>query len=159
MRVPCFSLSSASLTSRRQVLTLLASGLAGFFSGCASRGRKRVHPVRGRILVNGQPAAQAQVVLHPPEAAGEAAAEVVKPTGQTDEEGYFSLTSYAQSDGAPEGDYAVSVTWFRVASRGKNDVVRYNALPQRYASPQTSLLKVSIQKDTRELPPLQLFAR
>lgn len=124
-----------------------------------SSGRKPVHPVRGQVLVNGQPVPQAQVLFHPTGAAPNAASDAVRPTGQTDEQGYFTLTSYASNDGAPEGDYDVTVTWFRLAQSGRNDLMRYNALPPRYATPQTSQLRVTVNKGSNELPALQLSAR
>jgi 5-hydroxyisourate hydrolase-like protein (transthyretin family) len=131
------------------VLTLAA------LSPACSSGRKPVNPVRGQILVNGKPAAQAQVLLHPVEG-GQSEPH---PTGQTDDQGNFTLTSYANGDGAPEGSYAVTVTWFRVAAGGRNEVVRYNALPQRYAVPESSQLRVTIAKGNNELTPLQLYSR
>jgi hypothetical protein len=113
-----------------------------------------VHKVHGQILVDGQPAVQAQVLFHPAEGGDDAP----KPTGQTDEQGYFNLTSFVNGDGAPEGGYLVTVTWFRVYQRGQ-EVVRYNALPPRYANPQSSQLQVSVAKGNNELSPLQLYSR
>lgn len=122
-------------------------------SACSS-GRKPVQPVRGQILVDGQPAAQAQVLLHPAEGSN----DDPRPTGQTDDQGYFQLTSYAKDDGAPQGSYHVTVTWFRVWDSGR-EVVRYNALPQRYADPKSSQLQVSVAKGQKELTPLDLTSR
>ena len=64
-----------------------------------SNSRKPVYPVRARLLVDGKPAAQAQVLFHPSENSPEDAA----PAGQTDDQGYFKLTTYANGDGAPGG--------------------------------------------------------
>lgn len=128
------------------VLTLLCSA-------CSS-GRKPVQQVRGQILVDGKPAAQAQVLFHPAEGGNDAP----HPTGQTDDEGYFNLTSYVNGDGAPPGDYLVTVTWFRVYTGGQ-EVVRYNALPPRYANPKSSQLQASVAKGNDELSPLQLYSR
>jgi hypothetical protein len=44
-------------------------------------------------------------------------------------------------------------------SDAPREVVRYNVLPQRYAAPQSSQLRVSIAKGNNELNPLQLFSR
>jgi hypothetical protein len=110
--------------------------------------------VHGQILVDGRPAALAQVLFHPAEGNNDA----TKPTGQTDEQGYFTLTSYVNGDGASPGDYRVTVTWFRVYTRGQ-EVARYNALPQRYANPQSSQLQVSVAMGNTELSPLELSSR
>jgi hypothetical protein len=128
--------------------------LAVLCPACSS-GRKPVHPVRGRVLVNGKPAAQAQVLFHPVQNDE----TEPRPTGQTDDQGYFTLTSYANNDGAPEGEYAVTVTWFRVARSGKEELVPYNVLPPRYASQQTSRLRATVTPGSNELTPFQLTVR
>ena len=142
--------------SPRRLLPFLAVlALVALCPACSS-GRKPIHKVHGQVLVDGKPAAQAQVLLHPAEGA-----EELRPGGQTDDQGYFNLTSYVNGDGAPEGDYAVTVTWFRIRRDGSQagDVVRYNALPQRYAVVQTSQLRVTVNKGDNELTPLQLSSR
>lgn len=140
--------------SQRWLSLLIVLALLVSCPACSS-GRKPVHPVRGRVLVNGKPAAKAQVLFHPAQGGEEAP----KPSGQTDEQGYFTLTSYAHSDGAPEGDYSVTVTWFGVARSGNQELVPYNVLPRRYADRQTSQLRAAINKGSNELPPFLLNAR
>ena len=144
----------ATLAPQRLLPTLIVLVLAAFCSACSS-GRKPVQPVRGQILVDGQPAAQAQVLFHP--AAG--GKDEPHPSGHTDDQGYFHLTSYTKGDGAPEGNYVVTVTWFRVFGGGGQEVVRYNVLPPHYANPQSSQLQVTVAKGNNELTPLQLYSR
>ncbi|HEY7328334.1 MAG TPA: hypothetical protein VH592_11870 [Gemmataceae bacterium] len=143
-----------ALIPKRLLSTLVVLSFALLCSACSS-GRKPVQPVRGQILVDGKPAAQAQVLFHP----ADGAKEEPHPTGQTDDQGYFDLTSYAKGDGAPEGNYVVTVTWFRVYQDVSREVVRYNALPQRYAAPDSSQLRVTVAKGSNELNPLQLYSR
>src|SRR4051794_24262711 len=85
---------------------LVVVALAGLV-GCAGK-RKPVTPVQGQLTVDGTPAAQAVVVFHPVEGGDD-----VRPTGTVDDQGNFKLTTYAPDDGAPEGEYLVSVTWYR----------------------------------------------
>jgi hypothetical protein len=144
----------ASTVSRPTLSSLVVLALALLCSACSS-GRKPVHPVHGQILVDGQPAANAQVLFHP----AEGGKEEPHPTGQTDDQGYFHLTSYANGDGAPEGSYVVTVTWFRVFGGGRQEIVRQNVLPRRYAAPQSSQLRVTVAKGNNELNPLQLYSR
>ncbi len=143
-----------SISLRRLLPSLLILSAALLCSACSS-GRKPVQPVRGQILVDGRTASQAQVLFHP----AEGGKDDILPTGQTDDEGFFQLTSYKNGDGAPECDYTVTVTWFRVFPRSRDEVVRYNALPPRYAAPQSSRLRASVAKGKNELSPLQLFSR
>lgn len=144
MRVPF-------LAGRPAFLAVLA--LTVFCPACSSS-RKPVHPVRGQLLVDGRPAAQAQVLFHP----ATKDPESLQPAGQTDDQGYFDLTTYAKSDGAPEGDYTVTVTWFRIFRQG-DEAVRHNVLPRRYAVPESSRLKVTVNKGKNELTALQLSSR
>src|SRR5262245_56681090 len=81
----------------RVVVALAVAGLAS----CDSRKFPKVYPVKGKVLVNGQPANDCQVYLnrtfdddHPFR---------VTPQGLTDQKGEFQITSYHDHDGAPEG--------------------------------------------------------
>lgn len=141
---------------RRRVSVLVVLSLLVFVSACSS-GRKPIYPVKGQVLVNGKPAANAQILFHP----AEDTPEQLCPTGHTDDEGYFTLTSYVKGDGAPEGNYNVTVTWFRVwrGNRADADVLRYNALPQHYAQPNSSPLHAKVNKGKNDLPALQLWVR
>src|SRR5437588_121192 len=76
-------------------------GLVLLVPACSQGSRKPVHPVRGQVLLAGKPVAQAIVTFHA-DGAGEPA-----PSAQTDDQGYFTLTSYTKGDGAPEGEYRV----------------------------------------------------
>jgi hypothetical protein len=129
-----------------------------FVPACSHGSRKAVYPVRGQILVQGRPAARATVTFHP---AGDAPDDL-RPSAQTDDQGYFTLTSYANGDGAPEGDYAVTVTCFRAfATRNpsEGDENTRNLLAPRYANPATSQLKATVSRGNNELPPFQVGSR
>jgi hypothetical protein len=116
-----------------------------------SNARKAVYPVHGRVLYEGQPLAQAFVVLHPlSDAAGPE-----RPMAYSDSDGSFALTTYTTQDGAPAGDYAVTVEW-RQPSRGDEDGPNPNVLAARYARPQTSGLRVRIDAGANELDPFQI---
>lgn len=68
--------------------------------GCGGRGTL---PVTGSIrLADGSPIVNATVVF-------ESAALSVSPSGTTDANGRFSLTTFHRHDGAPAGDYRIAV--------------------------------------------------
>jgi hypothetical protein len=69
----------------------------------------KAYPVSGKVLVNGQPAKDCQVTLV--RTGGPDLPMPVTPNGVTDEKGEFRLTTYAVDDGAPEGDYVVTIEW------------------------------------------------
>src|SRR5438309_11518461 len=88
------------------VVMVVLSCLAG--CGDAAPPRAPVHPVTGKVLVNGRPAEKAMVVFHP---LGTADPRALKPLGTVGADGTYRLTSYLTGDGAPEGEYAVTVVW------------------------------------------------
>jgi hypothetical protein len=132
--------------------------LTALCPACSS-GRKPVHPVRGQVLVKGRPAARAQITFHP---VNDPSPEAVHPVGAVDENGHFTLTSYKQGDGAPPGEYRVTVQWFlatRTRGASGDDFVTVNYLPARYGRAENSGLRATINKGDNELPPFQLVPR
>lgn len=78
--------------------------------------------------------------------------------GTTEEDGTFSLTSYEPGDGAPIGDYIVTVVWREEIPEGKsldtfNPKDRLNG---RYASPDKSTLNISVPEGGGKLPPIEI---
>ena len=87
--------------------------------GGASKARKPTFPVEGQIYWKNEktPAAQALVVFRPvrddhPENWPEGF-----PRATVGGDGTFKLMTYAEADGAPEGEYAVLVTWPRTQAK------------------------------------------
>jgi hypothetical protein len=156
MRVVSASRPAPSL--RRLLSMLVVLTLAALCPACSS-GRKPVHPARGQVLVKGRPATRAQITFHPVDETGPA---IVRPVGSVDDKGNFTLTSYKEGDGAPEGEYRVTVQWFlatRTGHPGGDDTVAVNYLPERYGRADTSGLRVTINKGDNELPPFVLSPR
>lgn len=135
----------------------VVAGFALLSSGCGGTA-KPVHPVRGRVVVGGKPLPLAQVTFHPVNAADDSP----RPAGSTDEQGYFTLTSYVRGDGAPAGAYEVTVTCFRTAqvrNPSEGDETARNVVPLRYANPKTSGLAASVIQGANELPPIEVRPR
>jgi hypothetical protein len=111
------------------------------------------HPVSGQILVNGQPADDANIVLYH---VGAWEGRSAVPYAFTDEEGRFKLSTYGTDDGAPNGEYQVEVTW-PAYRNGRN--IGPDRLDRKYENHKTNGLKVvTIEENTRELPPIELKA-
>jgi hypothetical protein len=110
--------------------------------------RKTAHPVHGKVYCDGTPSANAQIVFHHFDAAKKTYAR----TGDAfvDPDGSFVLSSYVANDGAPVGDYIVTVVqrqpW--VDATGK---LGPNQLPDRYSKPETSDLKVRVKEGDNNL--------
>jgi tetratricopeptide (TPR) repeat protein len=111
-------------------------------------GRVRVYPAQGKVSFEGKPIPGATLFLHP---VGVKTPGFPRPRAIVAEDGSFVLGTYRKDDGAPPGEYKVTVQWFRKATSRD---VPVNLLPSRYASPETSDLAVRIQKGEKDLPPL-----
>jgi hypothetical protein len=130
------------------LVALACAALA--LAGCGQGGRKPVHTVTGKVLDgNKKPAAGATLLFHPvkPDPGDPA-----KPVGLTDEQGIFRLTTYEKGDGAPEGEYVVTVEW-RPPKKTPFDPEPADRLAGRYANPKTSRLRARVEKQATELPP------
>ncbi len=88
---------------------VLGAGVVSvLLASCGGSGRPPVYPVSGSLKVKGAPATGAFVVFHP---RGEQDRRALKPHGRVGLDGTFRLTTFDTNDGAPEGEYAVTVVW------------------------------------------------
>lgn len=126
--------------------------------GCASdsAGRKSVHPTRGSVFVQGKPAAGARVTFHPTTDAG--LSRGAPPFAVVDADGSFAVTTYLAKDGAPEGEYIVTILWPTPPPPGKSDddVMATDRLRNAYANPKTSKLRATVKPGMNELESFQL---
>src|SRR5262245_61447417 len=94
---------------RNRVLFTVAAAWSLACSSCG--GPEGLHPVYGKVLYKGEPAAGATVYFH--REGGIDPAKPVIPSGVVDEEGNYSLSTLDVGRGAPAGKYAVLVMWPR----------------------------------------------
>jgi hypothetical protein len=133
------------------VLPLLAVGVTALLGAGRDDDRVPAYPVQGRLLVGGKPAAGAQIAFHP--LSGRA--DTRRPVGVTGPDGEFRLTTYAPEDGAPAGEYIVTIFW-------RNDAVPFDecACPDfsihdrlggSCANPATSPLRATVRPGSNEI--------
>jgi hypothetical protein len=123
-----------------------------FLSSCGKGGRKPVYPVRGKVLDrNNKPAAGALIVFHPVNAGPD---DLDKPRAYVDDNGAYSLTTYEQGDGAPEGEYVITIEW-RPKKKTPYDREPEDMLQGRYSKPKTSKLRARVEK--QEMNDLKAF--
>jgi hypothetical protein len=138
--------------------------IAAFFvtaNGCSkSRDPNRlpVFPVNGHLTVKGQAPSGAFVVLHPKNGAATAPnGEVVRPRATVSPDGSFAFGSYDSSDGAPCGEYSVTVEWRRIVKSAEGSpVLGPNVVSPKYARPQSSPLSIRVAEKSNELDPITL---
>jgi hypothetical protein len=109
-----------------------------------------VHPVVGRIAVGKLVPSGAQVVFHPVD---RQLPDQAVPRATVRDDGAFLLSTFGAEDGAPAGDYVVTIQWFRISQDGAPGP---NVLPARYARPDSSPLKVVVAAGRNELPAFEL---
>ncbi|QDV32415.1 hypothetical protein [Tautonia plasticadhaerens] len=138
-----------TIPPRAAAALLLALSVAG--PGCDSGpddGLEK-HPVRGSVLVNGEPAELMVVTFHnlDPAAPGNAG----RPVGATDAEGRFELSTNADRDGAVAGEYAVTFFW-----SSSNTINAADRLGGRFTEPSRSEFKVRVVPGDNDLEPFRL---
>jgi hypothetical protein len=131
---------------------------------------KPLFPAAGKISYRGKPIPNARVTFHPVESLGAGglsanpvggsgtestpAPLVRTPFAIVKEDGTFELSTLKLGDGAPEGEYAVTVSW-----TGEKPTVSDSDLPEKlppkYQNPAFSGLKVRV-KQGEAIPELKL---
>jgi hypothetical protein len=140
---------------------LLTVGL--FLLACAGCSSSKGYPVTGKVVVNGQPAGGAIVVLTPVANPG---TMDKKPSGMAKDDGTFVLNTLTESDGVAPGEYLVSITWpgkprpsgpaKGLAGGDDERATTPDQLRGKYSDPQTSGLKVTIKAESNPLQPFEL---
>lgn len=135
----------------------LAWAVAGFAAGCGKpEGQMAVHPVRGKVMMDGRPAAGVDVVLHP--AAPLADKDADYPRAGVGDDGSFAISTYGKGDGAPAGTYRVSI----LGGAGVGDEslqVQKSKGPdpfKKYKNPEESGLTVTVKDGSNNLEPFLL---
>lgn len=146
---------SVSRPGRRFDVGLLGVALLSIaLAGCAEAtpDRTPVFPAKGTITFKGQPISGALVALHPKTPV----AGTPNPRANVDKDGAFNVSTYVTADGAPEGDYTLTVLWYKPVKKGTDVVSGPNVIPAKYANPNTSDLVVSIKEGANDLPAIAL---
>ena len=149
MRTPTSPPRSGSIPSANVLGALLMLTMT-LLSGCSKPDADRldVHPVAGRVTFNGNPASGALVVFHPKDpTVGE-----LKPNARVDQQGNYSLSTYSAGDGAPAGDYAVTVILRPLVQKDGDFQPGPNVLPARVSSPATSKIAAQVAEGANTVP-------
>ncbi len=136
----------------RLLLHSLLPILALLSASCSNH--KTVHPVRGKVLVDGKPAVGALVQFHSVE---DDPANPLRPQGIVGDDGSFWLTTYSNADGAPPGHYSVSIYYAKPSKGG--DGYDMLLVHPRYLKPESSGLTADVPAQPAELTPYQLTAK
>lgn len=117
--------------------------------------RLPVFLVKGKVLVQGQPAAGAMVGFVPLDDPF-----ALKPQAKVAADGTFQLSTYELGDGAPAGKYGVTIAWPgpnpRSNGEGDEEIQGPDRLRGRYANPQTSKWRIEVGSQPLELEPFNV---
>ncbi|MFM8273859.1 MAG: metallophosphoesterase family protein, partial [Gemmata sp.] len=111
--------------------------------------KKETFPVTGTLTLDGKPVFGATVAFHEHVKATDKQPDrwVHVADGLTDRMGKFAVTTYSKFDGAPAGEYTVTVVQ---TGRGyyDGDPPEKSNIPEKYATPAKSLLKATVKDGT-----------
>jgi hypothetical protein len=143
----------ASLFAYLALFSLSILGLS-----CSSNG---LQAVSGKVNYKGQPIQGALVTLHPKASMEDI--KVHRPSGITDEQGNFTLTT-GKDTGAAPGEYIVTVVWMKQPEGAPTKPKGFDmGLPEpvdqlqgRYANMKNSKITVTVKSGTNQLEPINL---
>jgi hypothetical protein len=116
-------------------LACLVLGIVVLPSGCNDRpAPPRLVPVSGKVVYKNKPVPQAFVQFLPEASKG---GQGVAASGQTKQDGTFTLQTYPHGPGAAPGWYVVTVTF---EARGAG-------IPRHYSSPEKTPLHVEVKEE------------
>ncbi len=152
----CYELGARGLAGVLLIAALLMSGCSG--------GQTPVYPVTGQVTVGGKPATGAVVIFHP-QGGGEDVSKL-RPYGTVDSAGNFALNCLTEGDGAPAGNYKVTIVWevadpAAVAAATGETVISddpeaavsvSDRLGGKYSDAATTTLTATINSGRNELP-------
>lgn len=135
------------------VAALLALGAIFFWPRGVSR-PVAVYPLKGSVVLDGTPLAQATVVLHP--TGDSKLPSGILPRGTADADGSLVFQTFDSADGSPEGSFVATVHLMKPVLAEGELVPGPDLSPAVYRTPETSPLKVTITRETKEISALVL---
>jgi hypothetical protein len=136
--------------ARLAAAALLAATAAG--CGKAEPEHVAVFPTKGKITFKGQPTVGATVLLY----AKTPQEKVPAPRASVAPDGTFKLSTFKTGDGAPEGEYVLTVKWYKPVKNGSDVVSGPNVIPAKYTQAQSSTIVVRVAAGENSLDPIRL---
>ncbi len=142
--------------STARIVLVACLALVPLACGEPSEKRAPLFPASGKVTFEGKPLPGAFVLLR--KAAPDP--DVPSPNAITGEDGSFVLTTYENQDGAPAGDYVVTISTAprpvekRVSLKKAEPHV--DLLKGKYADPKSSGLRATIKPGSNALEPFEL---
>jgi hypothetical protein len=137
----------------RGLLAFLTMTLLLAACGCSGKdSRQKVcYPVEGQVMVKSQPAAGAIIAFQP---AGGHSEEWFAgyPQATVESDGSFHVVTYGNQDGAPAGDYVVTIIWPGGRDPNDEEIMLPDKLEGKYADAKKTPLKAKVENGPTKLP-------
>ena len=151
----CWHSRIAILTS-----TVLAICLS-WFGGCGTKDSLELHPVSGKVSLDGKPCEGAVVTLIASDEATISRKLDKVPTGYVKSDGSFAIGTNELEDGAPTGKYKVTIFWYPPNAHeimAKTGNVP-NLMPRIYGDPKTTNLEINVAAGRNEVPEFKIASK
>ena len=135
--------------ANKRLLLLSIVCMVGSTIGCNRETKLPTHKVTGKVTKKGVGLPNATVIFH----AKNPPAGFIKPRAISDANGEFTLTTYESGDGAPIGDYEVTLEQWLY---NNPEVGATNRLPSKFGSPATSGIQVKVAANVNALSPFEV---
>ncbi|MCX7666710.1 MAG: hypothetical protein N2112_14330 [Gemmataceae bacterium] len=96
----------------------------------------------------------AMIIFHPQN--GDALVAKLRPSAIVQKDGTFTPTTYNHGDGLPTGEYLLTIFWPSSSNADGSVESSHNRLPSKFDKPETSGLKVIVEKQPLTLAPFHL---
>lgn len=113
-------------------------------------------PVAGQVLVDGKPAVRAEVRLIPKTPLKDPLNRSIEPYGFVEEDGMFHISTYRENDGAPVGEYAITVAWPVITVEGGEETFGPDRFQNRYKHPSSPVTIFRVEDVSNLIPTLNL---
>lgn len=114
-----------------------------------------VTPVPVEVAYEGKPPVGAVVTLHPTN--DDTSVVAARPRGLVGADGRVALTTYHTGDGAPPGEYIVTVEWRPIVENASDDdKPGPDRLKGRFADPETSPLRAVVRPGSEEVVQIKI---
>jgi hypothetical protein len=113
-----------------------------------------VFPVKGKLMMDGKPMVGAAIIFNPVTKLPKDAPQR-QPRAFADENGDFTVSTYGDGDGAPAGDYKVTVSWKGADVEGTSDGARGESpeqAPEIFQTARTSKIRIKVKEEPNTLP-------
>jgi len=139
-------------------LLLLSLAATVVVTGCrpAKTPKLDTYPVSGQVMVNGKPAVRAEVRMRPSKPLLDPMKRSVEPYGIVEADGMFRISTYRDKDGAPPGEYAITVVWPTVTVEGGEEVFGPDRLKGRFGNPLSPVTVFTVLDASNLIPSIEL---